>query len=563
MLFIFYFSTGMYSVEWISRNDNFWEFDEELLNLKGQISEELWNLKDDILEDKSKYENFDIYINWKSIWIPDDFIINFIKELQKIYNIDEIKSDWLINDDVKKMVLWDQNIDIEEITNGLALVIMYIKKLTGNDFMKVLNCFFSTVFIAEDQASTTIINKNFKDLNSVQFAFFDIIKKYWDKSSIYLDFFFSKKENYILDSESDIDPFTWTSSVIARWMITNFFEIFWNEPEVPNLLDFLYEYPQTLENLWWKEVKSIELSMRKWYNFCFKWIIEMVKSRSDLGFPHLWNSPTDNDKMERKKNWEKIIREYELMIRNYISKDYYIDGNGNKQEKQKETTFWKIFFSCPIGDDVLQEYNVSKENLQKYSKQEIADYSFNENKYGHDNNGEYIITEQWITEEWRKKLWQQMLNDIEVYSREHPDEDILVYVQHHWNPDWSSGNWWTKEDWGKLANISPKIKILSCRCYFWTAYENKDIYNQLSSVSWFSNESATNWRINNAINWSLEKWVWFHELEILSRLNYNLSTSSLTESMEYTNWSTWETEIWKIGLAQNDSNWDDELNNYS
>jgi hypothetical protein len=55
---------------------------------------------------------------------------------------------------------------------------MYIKKLTGNDFMKVLNCFFSTVFIAEDQASTTIINKNFKDLNSVQFAFFDIIKKY-------------------------------------------------------------------------------------------------------------------------------------------------------------------------------------------------------------------------------------------------------------------------------------------------------------------------------------------------------------------------------------------------
>jgi hypothetical protein len=43
--------------------------------------------------------------------------------------------------------------------------------------------------------------------------------------------------------------------------------------------------------------------------------------------------------MERKKNWEKIIREYELMIRNYISKDYYIDGNGNKQEKQKETTF--------------------------------------------------------------------------------------------------------------------------------------------------------------------------------------------------------------------------------
>ena len=40
-------------------------------------------------------------------------------------------------------------------------------------------------------------------------------------------------------------------------------------------------------------------------------------------------------------------------------------------------------------------------------------------------------------------------------------------------------------------------------------------------------------------------------MEIYTRLNYPISVTPLTESMEYINWNTWKSEIWKIGLAQN------------
>lgn len=539
----------MNNIEWIDKNGDFLE-----------ITEDLWILKADIIEEKSKYEKYDIYINWKSIWIPDDFIINFIKKLQRIYNIDEIKANWLINEDVKKYIIWEQNVDISYITNEDALILSYFKELSGNDFVDIYGYYALIYDVIIAQRDSSYINRNFENIGSAITAFVEVIKKYWNKSVTYLKFFFPREWNYNKDFDYWWWYTDWIPNLYLRWMVINFFDIFWNEPEISNLLNFLYEYPQTLSNLWWKEVKSIDLNIKDWFNFCYKWILEMVKSRSDIDFPHLWDNPTNDEKMKRKTEWEKIIHEYELILKEYINKDYKVDKDGNKHEKPKETTFWKIFFSTAIGDAILEEYNVSKKSLQNYSKQTIADYSFNENKYSQNENGDFIITEHWITEDWRKELWQQMIKDIEKYSKEHPDEDILVFIQHHWNPDWSSGNWWTKEDWVKLANISPRIKILSDRCYFWTAYENKEIYNQLSSVSWFSNESVTNANISSVIGKALEKWVWFHELEILSRLNYNLSTTSLSESMEYTNWNTWETEIWKIWLAQNDG-W--EINDFN
>jgi hypothetical protein len=105
------------------------------------------------------------------------------------------------------------------------------------------------------------------------------------------------------------------------------------------------------------------------------------------------------------------------------------------------------------------------------------------------------------------------------------------------------------------------------RCYFGTAFDNDNIYNQKSSVSWFSNLSTGNMTVNEAINNSLNKDLWFHEMEIYTRLNYPVSVSPLTESMEYTNWNTWETETWKIWLAQNNEwqgdNSDNSDNNYA
>jgi hypothetical protein len=60
----------------------------------------------------------------------------------------------------------------------------------------------------------------------------------------------------------------------------------------------------------------------------------------------------------------------------------------------------------------------------------------------------------------------KMISDIENYVREHPTEKILVCINQHGSPDGSSGNSRTKEDWIRLANISPNVKIRSIRCYF-------------------------------------------------------------------------------------------------
>lgn len=546
----------MADIEWINDKET------------NEISGELSDLKYELIEQSAKYEKSDIYIYWKSIWISTDFIINYINKLKDIYGTNEIKAEWIINNDVKEMIFWDFNTDSREIiswgineseiTNDVALILLYMKNLTNNNFVEICRYFWDIVGIVEEQRKPYVINKNFgDDINSSVSTFLHIIKKYWDKSLIYLNFFFCKKEIYNIDHwEKTIG---WIPEIIFRWMATNFFEIFINEPEASNLLDFINKYPQKLDNLWWKEVKSIELNKEEWFNFCFRWILEMVKSRDDIDFPRLWQNPTDDEKKQWKDEWEKIIHEYEVLIRNYISMDYDIDNNGEKHEKEKDITFWKIFYASPIGDEVVDMYNVPKESLQRYTKNKITDYSFKVNKYDRHQN----LVESGISNEDVKKLWQQMLIDIENYARKNPNEDILVYIEQHGDRDWSSGNWRTKDDWIKLSNISPRIKIFSCRCYFWTAYENKNIYNHLSSVSWFSNESATNWRINSVINQALDKWVWFNELEILSRLNYNLSITSLTETMEYTNRNTWEDEIGKIGLAQNNEKQNGSFDNHA
>ena len=117
----------------------------------------------------------------------------------------------------------------------------------------------------------------------------------------------------------------------------------------------------------------------------------------------------------------------------------------------------------------------------------------------------------------------------------------------------------------RLANLSPNIKIRSIRCYFWKAFENENIYDNISSLSWFSNTTPVpvGIAIMEALNKSLDKNLWFNEMEIYMRLNYQMAASPLTESMEYINQITWETEIWKVGLAQNDNQNDNQNNNSS
>ena len=341
-------------------------------------------------------------------------------------------------------------------------------------------------------------------------------------------------------------------------MLTQYFENFGSEPESTNLFSFLKENPQTLENLWWKEIKSINLSIDSWINFAFRGIIEMVKSRPDIEFPHLNENATELEKNKRSQQWKRIIKEYESMLRDYIAKDKQENREGMKN------TFDRIFISTSQwtmwsnGKD--EDFMPSKQFVQQFSWSEVVDYSDDDEQYSKK------VDDRLHLEKFRRENHEiKMISDIENYVREHPTEKILVCINHHGISDGSSGNWRTKEDWIRLANISPNVKIRSIRCYFWTAFPNKEIYGQQSSLSWFSNNTPADSASCEIMSEASNKNLWFHEMEIYTRLNYPISVSPLTETMEYTDWNTWKIEMRNIWLARNDeSNWDNiHQNDYS
>jgi len=415
------------------------------------------------------------------------------------------------------------------------------------DYNNLINFLFEIIWWAFSERTWGInpnINIDHKDLESYITDYYRLIKKYWTKNIF--DYFkyckpnassYTRKWSIIMGKtiyEWGTDFREWMSATIQ------FFEIFWDEPEAWNLFNYLKNNPQKLENLWWKELKTIDLNTENSINFCFRWILEMVKSRPDINPPHLKEQPTEEEKKQWENDWNHIIREYKNMLRDYIAKDF----ENNSENK----TFSKIFFTSPINDWVLEEYNVSKDKIQNFSENQVIDYSYKVDK----KDSENIILEKWETEEEIKEKQKKMIKDIEEYVLSHPNEKILVCVEQHWNPDWSSWNEWSKEDWIKLANISPNIKIWSIRCLFWTAYENKDIYNNKSAVSWFSNKSITAAEVSRVINYALEKGVWFNEMELMTRMYYNYSVTPLTENMTYQNWETWEQEIRNIWLASTD-----------
>lgn len=540
----------MNNIEWIDKDDNLWE-----------ITEELWNLKEEI------NENSDIEAVAKTYWVPQEVTEEYINILKDFYAPKKIKQNDLMDAKLINKIwlgIWEyymSNID--------WIIFYYIKKLCPNRFKEIslltAEMAFNewccgTPWRLNIKYWTFDINKKIESSNSIIRDVLLYIKEFWDSTYDVLKFCSPFDWSYIKNSlsqytfKSKSDIRKWNTSVDerkvyeygSRSMLTMFFENFIYEPESLNLLNFLKENPQKLDNLWGKEVKSINLSIDSWINFAFRWIIEMVKSRSDIDFPHLNNNANESDKNLWKESWEKIIREYENMLRNYISKDFINAWNETNNKQQ----FDKIFYTTSIWDYVFDDGSILERwRIQEFSWDNLSDYSFDINK---------------DSEEQQVQTSKKMLSDIEKYVKEHPDEKILICVEQHGNRDWSSWNWWSKEDWLRLANLSENIKIWSTRCCFWTAFENKDIYNHKASVSWFSNISTASQYTPEAISMALKKWLWFHEMEIYTRLNYPISVSPLTESMEYMNWNTWKTEIWKVGLAQNNGWQSDNLdNNYA
>lgn len=530
------------------------KFQEKIDDINGNNENErlltkLQGCTTDILEQNlegSLKEDFELNIMLKAseFWISQEITNEYIKLIKENF------PDWIDN---KKMI-WEK-IGMEVFWNPYfwelqikdSFIIFSLMKEYPEDYNNLINSLFEIIWWAFSERTWGInpnINIDHKDLESYITDYYRLIKKYWTKNIFdYIKYCkpnassYTRKWSIIMGKtiyEWGTDFREWMSATIQ------FFEIFWDEPEAWNLFNYLKNNPQKLENLWWKELKTIDLNTENSINFCFRWILEMVKSRPDINPPHLKEQPTEEEKKQWENDWNHIIREYENMLRDYIAKDF----ENNSENK----TFSKIFFTSPINDWVLEDYNVSKDKIQNFSENQVIDYSYKVDK----KDSENIILEKWETEEEIKEKQKKMIKDIEEYVLSHPNEKILVCVEQHWNPDWSSWNGWSKEDWIKLANISPNIKIWSIRCLFWTAYENKDIYNNKSAVSWFSNKSITAAEVSRVINYALEKGVWFNEMELMTRMYYNYSVTPLTENMTYQNWETWEQEVRNIWLASTD-----------
>lgn len=550
----------MTDIEWIDTNDELSGFVEELSDLKNGIKSS-WNETtiNSLDSRKSVQENFDekiwkrimkeIDICWKNFFIPEEIIDSFKEEVKKYSRKELAENDDYANDYFLKSLFWDKcsclKEEIYDQSFSSYLFPYYLKSLWLSNYASIIKQIKPIFIWLEYVERPEMINMN---LNNQDFygKIYWFLEKHWDKSETYLQYLAPHTWSYIHNWSLLLNA--WEKKEDLEWLasVTQFFEIFINEPESINLFEFLNSNPQKLSNLWWKMIKEIDLNTSKWINFCFRWIIEMVKSRADLSFPHLNNYATKQEEEKRKFDWLNIIKEYEKTLKEYISKDFTTDGQWEIVEKPREQTFDKIFYARPLWDETIDKFHVDNKTLQSLSTNNIADYSY----------AKKDIEDVWDWNLWWEKSLNkqdQILKDIEKYVSLHPHEQILVCIDEHWDKDWSSLNWWSKEDRLRLANLSPNIKIWSFRCYFWTAFESDTITNQISSVSWYSNQSPTSGQVSNIINEASKLWLWYHEMELYVRLNYLQSISPLTESMEYTNRNTWETEIWKIGLAQNDN----------
>lgn len=317
-------------------------------------------------------------------------------------------------------------------------------------------------------------------------------------------------------------------------------EFFIKEKEWINLFKFLCRYPQKLQNLWWKEIKELDLNTDK-RNFCFRWILEMMKSRWDMEvLPYPWENANKADIKKWKKSWEKIIQEYEDFLRYYIWQDFDVNERWEDVEIDRKNTFDRIFYSMAVWKEdrnwVLRN-SFDKPYLQEFSKNEILDYSS-------------ILDESWKLDQSNQS---KLLVDVCNYAEQYPNEKILVYIWAHWGSDWSSDNGWNKNDWLKISKY-PNVKVMSIRCFFWSAYSSEDdgswdyIYDQQSKLSWFSNMETATTDINMRLKEWFEKWLWFHELELYARLKYD-KPSPLTDEFEYRNRKTWKTEKKNVWLA--------------
>lgn len=338
-----------------------------------------------------------------------------------------------------------------------------------------------------------------------------------------------------------------------------------------DLFTFLSKHPQKLENLGGKIINSISLPDNIHW---FRGVLEMIKSREDIDLPETLSYTKDST--ERKQQREKIIAEYRKLIMYKISLDFTTDSAWNRIEKGK-STFGQIFFA---GAQQNYENAYELEWEIHYVWWEDHNWAFrhvkklqeNLARYTVDNgvqtfSSEYVTDQNWnqIIDETKPK---QMKDALRKYAGENPDERILVYIWYHGDEKGDAPPF-TKQDFLEIANISPRITILSDRCSFGDAYdnelqenaeENSDyMYNMQSALSGAANKHVAYSMFGATLTDKLAKKnsprdeCGFHEAELYTRMLYDDAFSPLTVNREYTNRKTWKQETKNIWLAAAES----------
>ncbi len=545
------------------------ELDKDLLlkNIEDEVNSKMFDIAE---------KNFKAL--WEDFYVPSEVVDEFLNKIKEVWK-ELLLANELTNEQLKS-IFWEdvsalKKYNIFQWNIKYFIQLYYIKKLCPDNFVATMDSMIPIFMWFADHVclNSTLLNAKLKSSKEAYDLFYSFVEKYWSESAKMIDYFIAHDWTYLrewaalindaqkaMNSQNSDD---WGRSISVRWLEDNqddqkhkidpqqennetmwsafqFFESFIFEPEWVNLYEYLKDTPIKLSNLWWKVINEIDLRIDKWINFCFHWILSMVKSRSDINFPLYKDNMSENEKRDWKQQWDRIIKEYENVLRNYISQDFSINEKWEKVEKPRNKTFDKVFYLSSHWDRVIDRYHISTDVVQWLTSESISDYSYI--KTGNKDKDKIAAYDK----------WSEFINELRVYLKEHPNDKVLVCVNEHWDPDWSSANEWSKDDWLQLANMSSNINIWSIRCFFWTAFEQDNITNNLSSVSWYSNNSPTFAPVTKIIDEAAKLDLWYHEMEIYTRLKYLTSVSPLTDNLSYTDWNTWETQIWKIWLAQND-----------
>ena len=326
---------------------------------------------DDNLNNWKKYMKINkrtqLIESFNKYWITFSDINTFLgndKTENDVFNILENALNDSIDEFSKKQIFWDYADKIEPISFISWIKWFKIKKRIGNTmFNEYLNIFINKLNRYnwnKNGLKTNFFNDELPDflLSSSRPLTYDNLENYINcvNKGGHFDTFYTIEEQEILiyynidfwtiknnnRKESTAKKYInklkeykkiWiTKNIIATlfhdyspniYEIVEYIEdLFSLKEEWISLFYFLFSHPETkLQNLWGKEINEIPLNVNE-INFCFRGILEMIKSKWGI---NVISYPWDDADLNKINEWENsrtiILKEYENLLRDYISLD--------------------------------------------------------------------------------------------------------------------------------------------------------------------------------------------------------------------------------------------------